>query len=266
MTQGNCSSSAAMVAASSLANRFCIADSSNYGNMTISAQDILSCDKAAEGCAGGAAHAPFKFLQETGAVPGACFPYKGDGSLACDAKCKGKEAEPQKAMGYCKVNSMGNIMAEIQLNGPVLALLRMTKDIFLYKSGVYKPIPETSRRLTGKKRRPLLQAVKIVGWGSEAASEDGEQVPFWIIENTWGPEWGEQGYAKIHRAHDDSGLIIEGHVLAGYTAELPELAKKKDELDALDDDDDDDDAEDGKKKGSKADKALDDLDEEEVSV
>jgi len=258
VTQGNCSSSLALVAASSMANRFCIADPSNFRSLTMSAQQLISCDKASNGCNGGPLDAPFKYMKDNGLVSTDCFPYKASDQVACDAKCKD---EPHKSLGYCKVNSMGNVMAEIQLNGPVLALLSLTKDIFVYKSGVYKPITETSKPLLGRGRRRLMHAVKIIGWGS---TDDEEKVPYWIVENSWGSDWGEKGYGKIFRAHDDSGVLVEGFVMAGYTAELPLPPKKKDELDDLDDDDDDD--EDDSERPAAKDKDIDDLDEEEVSV
>jgi len=34
-------------------------------------------------------------------------------------------------------------------------------------------------------------AVKILGWGQE----DG--VDYWLCGNSWGPDWGEDGYFKI---------------------------------------------------------------------
>lgn len=34
--------------------------------------------------------------------------------------------------------------------------------------------------------------MKIVGW--EDSEEEGSH---WIVENTWGLDWGDKGYAKI---------------------------------------------------------------------
>jgi C1A family cysteine protease len=58
-------------------------------------------------------------------------------------------------------------------------------DFLTYKSGLYHRT-EDAFKFNGN------HIVKIVGW--EKAADSGEH---WIIENVWGPSWGESGYAKI---------------------------------------------------------------------
>ena len=99
------------------------------------------------------------------------------------------------------MTEQGQIEGEMLLNGPVVGLVYLYDDFLVYKSGVYKPMA-TATCLTDKKGEPLLHAVKIIGWGVSSASEDtgttsGER--YWLIENSFGKDWGEGGYGKIKR-------------------------------------------------------------------
>lgn len=68
-------------------------------------------------------------------------------------------------------------------------------DFLGYAGGIYKPHP-TATRLSG------AQAVEILGWGVDADTSE----EFWIIKNSWGEDWGEEGYARIAKNVKDLGL------------------------------------------------------------
>lgn len=36
-------------------------------------------------------------------------------------------------------------------------------------------------------------AVVVIGWGTES------DIPYWLIKNSWGENWGDNGYIKIKR-------------------------------------------------------------------
>lgn len=71
-------------------------------------------------------------------------------------------------------------------------------DFLTYKSGVYK-----------HKRGKFLgdHAVKMLGWGSENGTK------YWLIANSWNSDWGENGYFKIVRGHNECN--VEGAVVTG---------------------------------------------------
>uniref|UniRef100_A0A8W8NDP1 Peptidase C1A papain C-terminal domain-containing protein n=3 Tax=Ostreidae TaxID=6563 RepID=A0A8W8NDP1_MAGGI len=50
-------------------------------------------------------------------------------------------------------------------------------------------------------------AIKILGWGTENGDD------YWLVANSWNPDWGDQGFFKILRGQDECG--IESQISAG---------------------------------------------------
>mmetsp|Transcript_127550 Transcript_127550/g.232205 ORF Transcript_127550/g.232205 Transcript_127550/m.232205 type:complete len:404 (+) Transcript_127550:1-1212(+) len=221
---GNCTASWAIATASALSNRFCVANPEQYSELMLSPQQLLSCDHMQRGCDGGDIDTAWNFIEREGLVSEICFPYQADGTVSCTSSCS-TEA-PLKASSHCVLQSLTAIQREIFMNGPVVAPLFLVDDFLVYRGGLYTEMP-TATQLSDARRQRIIHAVKIIGWGSM------EGKPYWLIENSWGEDWGEHGYARVIAGGDPDkreGIMIESYVLAG----IPSNKKVEDGMSDMD--------------------------------
>ena len=64
------------------------------------------------------------------------------------------------------------------------------QDFMYYTSGIYQH--ETGDFLGG-------HGIMITGWGVDPNNG----TPYWTCRNSWGEDWGEQGYFQILRGVDE---------------------------------------------------------------
>lgn len=173
-----------------------------------------SCDDSNGGCNGGMVYKVWSFLTTHGAVPNSCLPY--DTMHAdmgyCPSVCEDGSPVPKlvHAKGWHNIglsqegNSYETIMASLVYNGPAATCFLICPDFNAYESGIYSPLPG---QYCGS-----AHCMEIVGYG---VSEEDDDLPYWIIKNTWGPDWGEGGFIRFERGSPLSLLeddVIEGHV------------------------------------------------------
>ena len=59
-------------------------------------------------------------------------------------------------------------------------------------------------------------AVVVVGWG-----EDDVDGPYWIVRNSWGPNFADEGYVKYRRGSDTGGIE---HISVWVSPDLERLS------------------------------------------
>ena len=180
--QASCGSCWAFSGAVAFQQRLCIAGGDK---VVLSPQDSVSCDKANLGCQGGYLPRTWNYYKTTGLVTENCFPYTSQkGTVeACITECKdGSEWKKYKISDYSSFRGVNAIRKEILENGPVQTGFTVYNDFMSYKSGIYKHVSGSA--LGG-------HAVIIIGWGVE------EGVEYWIAQNSWDKNWGENGYFRI---------------------------------------------------------------------
>ena len=94
-----------------------------------------------------------------------------------------------------------NIRYNIFCWGPVSTGMDVYADFYEYdaKNQIYE--------WNGKDIKVGGHAVEIVGWGEE------NNVKYWIVKNSWGAKWGDEGYFRIVRGKNH--CKIEENCMAG---------------------------------------------------
>jgi len=201
--QQQCGSCWAFSASEVLSDRVAIA--TGKPSPVLSPEDMVSCDGGDNGCGGGMLNQAWKYLTNTGIVTDSCFPYTaGNGNAPkCEAKCVDSESFTKtKAKNSYAIQGVTNMQKEIMTNGPIQVAFMVYRSFMSYKSGVYQKhwnefLPEGGH------------AVKMVGWGTENG------VDYWLVANSWNTNWGLDGFFKIKRGSDESGIESRGPPYAG---------------------------------------------------
>jgi len=180
----------AFAASEVLSDRFCIASNGSV-QVVLSPQDLISCNNILNhGCDGGVTLFAWWFITGTGLVTDSCLPYKsynGSNPEKCKDFTKCDDGSSMKSYYGVKgstvqLHNPASIQANVYQYGPVEAGFTVYEDFMYYTSGIYQ---HKSGSILGG------HAVKIIGWGNESG------LNYWIVANSWGPTWGENGFFRI---------------------------------------------------------------------
>ncbi|PKA49900.1 Oryzain alpha chain [Apostasia shenzhenica] len=152
--------------------------------ISLSEQELVDCDTIYnEGCDGGLMDYAFNFIIDNGGIDSEeDYPYKGfDG--ACDAYRK--NAHVVSIDSYEDVPAFSELsLAKAVAHQPVSVSIEGSSRAFqLYESGIF----------SGSCGTALDHGVTAVGYGTENEED------YWIVKNSWGKEWGEEGYIRMAR-------------------------------------------------------------------
>lgn len=205
--QGSCGGCWAFAVSGSLGDRFCMLGH----DVALSPQDLMDCDKEGHcsGCNGGLCEDAFDYINDEGIVSAECVPFTGGDSTCASGSCTGSGSDNTRYYSsWAKYVSSheAEIKEEIFLHGSVTSSFEVFHDFFTYESGVYA-------HLEGDYAG--LHAVNLMGWGTENG------VDYWLVKNSWGPDFGEDGFFRIKRGMEHNGCNFEG----GLTSATPSVSR-----------------------------------------
>lgn len=160
--------------------------------LSLSEQELVDCDKIDEGCNGGLPLQAYEALMQLGGIETESD-YKYEGR---DEKCIFNRSEVAvKITGGVNVTSDENEMkAWLYKYGPISIGINAFAMQF-YSGGISHPWKFLCNP------NDLDHGVLIVGYGIS-----NKNVPYWIIKNSWGGNWGEKGYYYVYRGAGVCGL------------------------------------------------------------
>eukprot|EP00656_Telonema_subtile_P014600 TRINITY_DN1750_c0_g1_i1.p1 TRINITY_DN1750_c0_g1~~TRINITY_DN1750_c0_g1_i1.p1 ORF type:complete len:603 (-),score=155.23 TRINITY_DN1750_c0_g1_i1:1-1809(-) len=214
MNQGSCGSCYAVAVTHMLESRIRV-QTNNMHKPKLSIQEALSCSAYAQGCHGGFPYLVGKYAQDFGMVAESTLPYQGHKGVEC--KKDARDVVRAKGYGYvggyygaCNHKKM---LRELHDNGPIVVGFDTDAGLWHYSEGLYDASSLLQERV-GQTDHPTgwgeahgtrmhnhwertTHAVLVVGYG-----ESERHGKYWIVQNSWGPEWGERGYFRIKRGTD----------------------------------------------------------------
>ncbi|EDV47855.1 putative cysteine proteinase CG12163 isoform X1 [Drosophila erecta] len=163
-----------------------------------SEQELLDCDTTDSACNGGLMDNAYKAIKDIGGLEyEAEYPYKA----------KKNQCHFNRTLSHVQVAGFvdlpkGNETAMqewLLTKGPISIGINANAMQF-YRGGVSHPW----KALCSKKN--LDHGVLVVGYGVSDYPNFHKTLPYWIVKNSWGPRWGEQGYYRVYRGDNTCGV------------------------------------------------------------
>ncbi|XP_030749407.1 cathepsin L1-like [Sitophilus oryzae] len=163
--------------------------------VSFSEQQLIDC--ATEkyglfGCNGGELDPAFQYIKENGAETESNYPFEMN-----DDQChQNNSLIVTKIKSIVDVESKNEdaLVAAVGLVGPISVAID-AEPIQFYRSGIFQS--ESCSQVE------LNHAVLAVGYGSKNGQD------YWIIKNSWGTEFGENGYILMKRGVNQCGIALQ---------------------------------------------------------
>ncbi|XP_076030405.1 cathepsin F-like [Oratosquilla oratoria] len=164
---------------------------------SLSEQELVDCDTLDQGCDGGLPDNAYQSIEKLGGLETeAAYPYDGE-----DEQCHLDESNIKvKVNGSVDIDQdEENIAKWLAGNGPVSIGINANALQF-YMGGVSHPLKFLCNP------EDLDHGMFIVGYGVHTTKYLHRRQPYWIVKNSWGPDWGEEGYYRVCRGHGTCGV------------------------------------------------------------
>jgi len=156
-----------------------------------SEQQFVDCGfgiNGANGCDGAVPYAYLKWIADTRLMPAheAQYPYKSVRNTCPASLPEYNQGVRVKESYYSYKNDEELMKQMVYEHGAVVASVKSKGPFSDYGGGVFSGCPHDPSAGTD-------HAIAVVGYGTEGG------VPYWLIKNSWGENWGDKGFIKLQR-------------------------------------------------------------------
>jgi len=167
----------------------------NKTMIPLAPQQIVDCDDSDAGCNGGNPPTAYEYIESAGGlVSEKSYPYKAE-----DGKCAFKTADVVATISNYKYATTNGDESILKSNLAAWAALSVCVDARYwqdYQSGI----------MTAYECDWIVEldhCVQAVGYDTTGST------PYWIMRNSWGTDWGEDGYIRLEYGQNTCGLTEE---------------------------------------------------------
>ncbi|CRH01345.1 cysteine proteinase falcipain 1, putative [Plasmodium relictum] len=181
--------------------------------ISLSEQEVIDCSKICFGCDGCHPFYTLLYALENKICLEEQYKYKKMEDIFC-LKYKCTDKIPITSIGSVKENQLIQALNEV---GPLSICVGASDDFAFYHEGIFN----------GKCTNEINHAVLLVGYGQVQknkklienkntqkykgtfSDENDNFIYYWIIKNSWGSKWGENGFMKIIRNKNGDNLFCK---------------------------------------------------------
>ncbi|XP_021766149.1 ervatamin-C-like [Chenopodium quinoa] len=161
--------------------------------ISLSEQQLVDCDQYSHGCSGGDPVSAFEFIkQNQGITMESQYPY-----LSTQGQCEASTSAVT-INDYSLLTQDENVLMQAVSRQPVsVGIVADSLEFKQYGGGVFQ----------GPCGTQLNHAVAVVGYGTDSDGTD-----YWLLKNSWGTTWGENGFMRLKRGNNLCGITMHASI------------------------------------------------------